>query len=286
MNKELAIKEKETETQSQMERAISLSKSSFIPAVFQNKPNECLIAIEMSQRTGFAPFAVLQNLYIVHGKPAWSTAFMIGVINSSGMFTRLNYKMTGKKGFESFGCIAYAKDLRSDETLESPEVTLAMAKAEGWVDKAGSKWRTMPELMLKYRAATMWARLYAPELLMGLQTDDEIIDVSPVVTETRNSRFDKPLLESEPQTPPPPPPAPKKEAEKDLTGDVTLFDNNCVDNCVDWLDEQMRLTLDALESPVSVEQIKELCKRNGIKYEKSLLNNEAQGLRTVLSYAK
>ena len=278
MNKELAIKEKETETQSQMERAISLSKSSFIPAVFQNKPNECLIAIEMSQRTGFAPFAVLQNLYIVHGKPAWSTAFMIGVINSSGMFTRLNYKMTGKKGFESFGCIAYAKDLRSDETLESPEVTLAMAKAEGWVDKAGSKWRTMPELMLKYRAATMWARLYAPELLMGLQTDDEIIDVSPVVTETRNSRFDKPLLESEPQTPPPPPPAPKKEAEKDLTQDVTLFKELS-------FEEQLEITLKNLECNLTVDQVHELCKKQGVEFGSYLLHNEAQGLQTVLRNA-
>lgn len=277
MNQELV----KTETKTAMERAVELSKTEYIPEPFRGKPNECLIAVEMADRTGFAPFAVLQNLYVVYGKPAWGTPFIIGVINASSAFSRINYKVTGKKGFESYGRIAYATDLKTGEVLEGPEVTLAMAKAEGWVDRKGSKWRNMPELMLCYRAATLWARLYAPEYLMGLHTDDEIIDVSPVVTETRNSRFDKPLLSEETQTPPPPPPAPKKE-EKDLTQDITLFEKGSEE----WLDEQIQLALEALESPISVEQTKELCKRNGIKYEKSLLNNEAQGLRTVLSYAK
>jgi hypothetical protein len=55
-----------------------------------------------------------------------------------------------------------------------------MAKAEGWLDKAGSKWKTMPELMLKYRAAAFFGRLYAPEVLMGMQTSEEVIDITPI----------------------------------------------------------------------------------------------------------
>jgi hypothetical protein len=55
-----------------------------------------------------------------------------------------------------------------------------MAKAEGWLDKAGSKWKTMPELMLKYRAAAFFGRLYAPEVLMGMQTSEEVIDITPM----------------------------------------------------------------------------------------------------------
>lgn len=270
-----------TETKTAMERAVELSKTEYIPEPFRGKPNECLIAVEMADRTGFAPFAVLQNLYVVYGKPAWGTPFIIGVINASSAFSRINYKVTGKKGFESYGRIAYATDLKTGEVLEGPEVTLAMAKAEGWVDRKGSKWRNMPELMLCYRAATLWARLYAPEYLMGLHTDDEIIDVSPVVTETRNSRFDKPLLETEPQTPPPPPPAKKAEAEpeKDLTQDVTLFKELS-------FEEQLEITLKHLESNLTVDQVHEICKKQGVEFGSYLLHNEAQGLRTVLSHAK
>jgi hypothetical protein len=55
-----------------------------------------------------------------------------------------------------------------------------MAKAEGWLTKTGSKWITMPELMLKYRAAAFFGRLYAPEVLMGMQTTEEIVDITPL----------------------------------------------------------------------------------------------------------
>jgi hypothetical protein len=52
-----------------------------------------------------------------------------------------------------------------------------MAKDEGWLTKNGSKWRTMPELMLKYRAAAFFARTECPEALYGFQTSDEVEDV-------------------------------------------------------------------------------------------------------------
>jgi hypothetical protein len=51
-----------------------------------------------------------------------------------------------------------------------------MAKAEGWYAKNGSKWQTMPEQMLRYRAASFFVRAYAPELSLGLATREEIED--------------------------------------------------------------------------------------------------------------
>jgi hypothetical protein len=59
-----------------------------------------------------------------------------------------------------------------------------MASAEGWATKAGSKWKTMPELMLRYRAAAFFGRLYAPDILMGMQTAEEAADVVSVKKET------------------------------------------------------------------------------------------------------
>ena len=60
--------------------------------------------------------------------------------------------------------------------LESPEVSIQMAIDEGWLTKNGSKWQTIPELMLRYRCASFFGRLYAPEILMGLQTAEEVHD--------------------------------------------------------------------------------------------------------------
>jgi hypothetical protein len=157
-----------------------LASSELVPKAYTGKVANCVIALEMAGRIGASPLAVMQNLYIVHGKPAWSSQFLIACINASGRFSPMRYTMSGDG--ENRGCVAWAVD-RGGERLESPLITIGMAKAEGWFDKQGSKWQTMPELMLRYRAATLFARLYAPELTMGIHTDDEVIDTVPVVTE-------------------------------------------------------------------------------------------------------
>ena len=62
--------------------------------------------------------------------------------------------------------------------------------------KNGSKWQTMPELMLRYRAATFFGRLYAPDILMGMRSDVEVYDEGPgeiaqvtSVADDLNARF-------------------------------------------------------------------------------------------------
>jgi hypothetical protein len=60
--------------------------------------------------------------------------------------------------------------------LESTEVSMEMAVNEGWYGKNGSKWQTMPDLMLQYRSAAFFGRIYAPELLMGLPAVEEVQD--------------------------------------------------------------------------------------------------------------
>jgi hypothetical protein len=154
-----------------------LAASELVPKAMRNVP-DCVIALEMASRIGASPLAVLQNTYIVHGKPSWSSQFLISCINASGRFSPLRYRFTGEVGKDSWGCVAWAKD-HDGEVLESPEVTIAMAKAEGWHGKNGSKWKTMPQLMLCYRAATFFARLYAPELTMGIKTQEEVVDIDP-----------------------------------------------------------------------------------------------------------
>ena len=73
--------------------------------------------------------------------------------------------------------MAYATEKATGEILEGPTITLAMANAEGWASKTGSKWKTMPDLMLRYRAAAFFGRLYAPEIMMGMHSVEEIGDI-------------------------------------------------------------------------------------------------------------
>lgn len=208
--------------------AKALCSSSIVPPAYQGEQNigNCVIALEISNRIGASVLAVCQNLYVVHGKPGWSSQFLISCVNASQKFTPLRYRMTGEKGKDSWGCIAWAQD-RGGEKLESPEVTVDIAKREGWYNKNGSKWQTMPELMLRYRAATLFARLYAPELTMGIQTAEELGDILDVESTVTSPEPAKPAFSKKTKAPEPvvvvadpipgkpqePKPSPRKEPE-------------------------------------------------------------------------
>ena len=159
--------------------------SSLVPQQFQGEQNfgNAIIALEMAQRMNASPLMVMQNLYIVYGNPGWSCTFLIATFNQCGRFEAIKYKETGKKGTDSQGIIAYTRENGSDEVIYGPEVTISIAKQEGWFDKKGSKWKTMPDQMLRYRAAAWLIRTTAPEISMGLQTSDEIIDVEGKVSD-------------------------------------------------------------------------------------------------------
>lgn len=157
-----------------------LASSNLVPKEFQNNIPNCVIALSMAKRLQADPLMVMQNLYIVYGRPSFSSTFLISAINSSGRFEALRYKEVGDKNNDTKGIIAYTKDRESGELLEGPAVTIQTAKDEGWFGKNGSKWKTMPDLMLRYRAATLFSRLYCPEITMGMQSMEEIQDAQYV----------------------------------------------------------------------------------------------------------
>lgn len=213
-----------------MQRAANLlSNSTLVPAAYRkwdekkgDNPNalsNCVVALNMAQRMGADPLMICQNLYIVEGRPSWSSQWIIAAINGCGRFSplrfdlkdlgpkeveytvtewvdrqRVNKKM--KATVQNLECIAWAIEKETGARIDSPKVSVEMAVKEGWYGKSGSKWQTMPEVMLRYRTASFFGKLYAPELLMGLQSAEEvhdIIDVNPdgsvasVTTETMRS---------------------------------------------------------------------------------------------------
>lgn len=155
----------------------AFAASDLVPQTYRGNLPNCMIAMDMAQRIGANPLMVMQNLYIVHGTPGWSSKFLIATINACGRFSSLRYEWKGEPGKDDFGCRAWALERDTGERLDGIWVTWKMVKAEGWDSKNGSKWKTMPDQMFVYRAAAFWQRAYAPELAMGLQTTEEIGDI-------------------------------------------------------------------------------------------------------------
>ncbi len=158
----------------------SLANSTLVPKEYQGNVDNVMIAIDVAQRIGASPFAVMQNLDIIHGRPSWRATFLIATVNASKRFTPLRFRFEGERGSPEWGCRAYATCLETDTECEGTLITMQMAKAEGWSTKSGSKWLTMPEQMLRYRAAAFWQRVYCPELSLGIHTTDEVDDMHAV----------------------------------------------------------------------------------------------------------
>ncbi|VFR80990.1 FIG00464084: hypothetical protein [plant metagenome] len=164
-----------------------------------------VVALNMAQRMGADPLMVMQNLYIVEGRPSWSSQWIIAAINGCGRFSPLRFRIESrgereieyKSTYWESGtrhtkvekvkihdkvCVAWAIEKETGEIIESPAVSIEMAVLEGWYTKNGSKWQTMDEVMLRYRTASFFGKLYAPELLMGLQTVEEAQDIIEATT--------------------------------------------------------------------------------------------------------
>lgn len=198
--------------------AKALATSDLVPPQFQGQKGlaNTLVALEIAGRMGLSPLAVMQNLHIIHGRPSWSSQFIIALINGCGRFEPLRYELSGKG--DDLACYAVATEKATGKDLKGPAVTMAMAKREGWATKGGSKWATMPELMIRYRAAAFWGRLYVPELLVGVtQTQEEVMDIEPVKVETAAapaaavSELNAKLRDPEPQPEPQPEPEPETD---------------------------------------------------------------------------
>lgn len=155
-----------------------LAGSGLVPDSYRGSMENCLIALDISNRLDISPIMVMQNLYIVKGNPAWSGSFCAAAINGCGKFTPLEYVFVGDHGTMEYGCFARATRIKTGVQCVSDTITMQMAKNEGWIDKAGSKWKTMPKQMMMYRAASFFARAHCPDVLLGIQTVEEVKDVN------------------------------------------------------------------------------------------------------------
>lgn len=168
-----------------MKMADMLSKSTIIPASYQRRPENCFVALDMASRTGLSPLVVMQNLYVIQGKPSWSGSAVSAVIKANPAYEEVELHYVGDEGKDSWGAFVTAKNKKTGKIIKGGTVTIAIAKKEGWYQKSGSKWQTMPEIMLAYRAYAWFGRVHCPELLMGMQTTEEVVDSVLTTPETK-----------------------------------------------------------------------------------------------------
>jgi len=159
-------------------QAKSLCESNLVPISYQGQkglPN-CLVAIEMSKRMKLSPLTVMQNLNVIHGRPTWSAQFISSQIMGCGRFENFDYLVKGEGETLEVQCIA--KRIEDQKLIKGTAVSMRMARLEGWTKNP--KYTSMPELMLRNRAATFFGRQYIPDLLLGVQTSEEVVDIQPV----------------------------------------------------------------------------------------------------------
>lgn len=152
-----------------------LAKSDMVPQSYQGNPVNCLIALEQAKRMHASPLMVMQNLYIVKGKPSWSGQACSMIVNGCGLFENVDLVYVGERGKDSWGAYVKATRLSDGKEVRGTVITMDMAKKEGWT--SNKKWLSMPEQMLGYRAYSFFARLFCPNALSGFKTEGEVEDI-------------------------------------------------------------------------------------------------------------
>ena len=133
-----------------------------------------IIVLDLAQRMNIGALEVAQSIYIIHGKPSFETKFLVARLNSSGLLKGRLQTIVSPDG-NSAHCEAI--DAQTGQLLKGTTITMEMARREGWLSKNGSKWQTMPELMMKYRAQSFFINEFFPEVKYGLKTSDEAEDI-------------------------------------------------------------------------------------------------------------
>jgi hypothetical protein len=155
-----------------------LGQSDLVPQNYQGKVANCLIAIDIANRMGISPMAVMQNSQVVRGRFSWTGSACKSMIDGCGKYRKPTvYREVGKKGEDSWGFYLEG-ETKDGEIVKGVEVTVSMAKAEGWYAQ-NPKWRNMTELMLKYRCAAFFMRTECAGLAMGFLTAEENEDIIP-----------------------------------------------------------------------------------------------------------
>ena len=154
-----------------MRLAMDLSKATMLPKHFRNPPDLCMALMMLNDMGVRNSILALHEMYIVKEKPFFSGKFLLGLANSSDRFAeRLRFEFLGEGDARR---IRVTGRLAGEDTPRTLELALEDARTDN------TQWDKQPDQQLVYRGATQWLRRHAPELILGMQVEGEIIDVTP-----------------------------------------------------------------------------------------------------------
>lgn len=199
-----------------------------VPECFHGKPGACAGVIMQAVEWGMNPYSLANVAYVVSGKIGYEAKMFATLVNTRApMQRRLRYEFTGELRYNGGETITKAGQKRGLPTgdmqctvtgwlIGEDEPFIYTSPPIGEIQpKNSSMWNQDPRRQLMYYSARAWARLYVPEIIMGVYTSDELLDAAPP-PETgpkRSSLMDK--LDPEGQPDDEPAPTPDAEPEPD-----------------------------------------------------------------------
>jgi hypothetical protein len=153
------------------------ANSDLVPEHFKGKPYNVFLALQMAQRLDIDAMLAIQNIHIIKGRPALSSQMLIGLINASGLIDGVISFTSNGKPPPDLSVTASAK-LKGCEQVISATFAYSQAMAMGTTNNV--PWKTAPELMCRYRAASHLARTHFPQLSLGLGNKEELEELEPL----------------------------------------------------------------------------------------------------------
>jgi hypothetical protein len=153
-----------------MEAAIRMAemmaRAKMLPTHLQGSPGDCLMVVEQAGRWGMSPFAVAQCTSVIQGKLMFEGKLVAAALHTSGaLATRLAYDYSGEGAAR---VVRVSAILAGEKEPRFVDVRLADAKT------TNGMWTKQPDQQLAYHGARVWARRYAPEVMLGVYAPEEM----------------------------------------------------------------------------------------------------------------
>lgn len=185
---------------------MSQSKAT-VPAHLAGKPSDCLAVTMQAAQWGMNPFAVAQKTHVVNGTLGYEAQLVNAVVSSSNLLeTRINYqwdgdwsKVSGKDDKSSSLTVTVWATLKGESQPRSLTISMAQAGVRN-----SPLWGQDPKQQLAYLCVKRWARLHAPDVLLGVYTPDELEETRPrverdITPDTHNASGMNSLINAKPE---------------------------------------------------------------------------------------
>ena len=149
-----------------------------IPKHLAGSPGDCLAIVMQAAQWQMNPFAVAQKTHIVNGALGYEAQLVNAVVSSSPLLaSRISYEWEGDwTGVNGKADKSDARAVLVSATLrgEVRPRTLRVSMAQVGEVRNSPLWVSDPRQQLAYLATKRWARLHAPDVMLGVYTVDEL----------------------------------------------------------------------------------------------------------------